>query len=301
MQEELKLPGPMQRVSHRQITAELSGINYNIWCWTPPVYDTSEDSYPLLVLLDGEMAMGSAIDILSMQSSIGEAQPVVLAAVSTEPAEMHMVQRTIDYSAEVPTDAMRATPPGAPFSFWSIYETMASQLGVQFEDLFGGTDAFYSFLVKQLLPAVQADFRIDTSEIGIAGHSSGGDFAVDTLLRKDTPFSRFIVSSFGTDVLEQNLAEREARFAQLTAPRKLKVFCGYGGGEQDDPFLTQYIDRGVDLMQRLQAADPDNLEVTIRGFEKELHGSVFFHNLSSGVRELWGTGLGFVDALAAQP
>ena len=44
-------------------------------------------------------------------------------------------------------------------------------------------------------------------------------------------------------------------------------------------------------------ADPGNLSATIRGFDYETHGSVISHILSSGIRELWGTGKGFVEAM----
>ncbi len=131
----------------------------------------------------------------------------------------------------------------------------------------------------------------------MAGHSSGGDFAVDTLLRKQTPFSKFIVGSYGTDVLEKNLAAREAQFADLPSAQ-LSVFCGYGGGEEADPYLKPYIERGIALLQRLEASDPDSLTVTIRGFDNETHGSVFPHIFSSGYRELWGSGISFVEAMA---
>lgn len=287
----------MRGLQHREITAESNGIAYNVWAWTPAGYEKSDQAYPLLILLDGEMMMGTATEAVALQSSLGESRPVIVVGVSTAPPGVHIVQRSIDYSAEVPTPAMRATPPGADTSFWAAYETLASSMGMQFEDLFGGTDAFYSFLTDQLLVQLEQEFRVDPDEIGIAGHSSGGDFAVDTLLRKQTPFGRFIVGSFGTDVLDRTLADRERAFPGSSAPRHLHVFCGYGGAEQEDPFLEEYIERGIALIERLQKSDPENLSATIRGFDSETHGSVISHILSSGIRELWGTGKGFVEVM----
>ena len=291
------LPGALQGLRHREMTAESNGIAYGVWTWTPAGYEESDQPHPLLILLDGEMMMGTAIEAVALQAQLGESKPVIVAGVSTAPPGVHLVQRTIDYSAEVPTTAMRATPPGADTSFWQIYETLASTMGMQFEDLFGGTHAFYRFLTDQLLVQLEQDFRIDPDEIGIAGHSSGGDFAVDTLLRKQTPFSKFIVGSFGTDVLDRTLAERERAFPMSSAPRNLDVFCAYGGAERADPFLRDYIERGIALIERLETSDPENLSATIRGFDDETHGSVISHILSSGIRELWGTGKGFVEAM----
>ncbi|NRA04107.1 MAG: hypothetical protein HRU00_16030 [Myxococcales bacterium] len=289
------LPGALQGLRHREMTAESNGIAYGVWTWTPAGYEESDQPHPLLILLDGEMMTGTAIEAVALQAQLGESKPVIVVGVSTAPPGVHMVQRTIDYSAEVPTPEMRATPPGAETSFWEIYETLAASMGMQFEDLFGGTDAFYRFLTDQLLVQLQQELRIDPDEVGIGGHSSGGDFVVDTLLRKQTPFSKFIVGSFGTDVLDRALADRERAFPGLSAPRHLDVFCGYGGAERADPFLRDYIERGIALIERLEKSDPGNLSATIRGFDRETHGSVISHILSSGIRELWGTGKGFVE------
>ena len=294
----MRLPQSMQRLSHEVMRAETNGVDYDVWTWLPPAYDASEDAFPLLILLDGEMFLGGAIDTVTLMSSIGEARPSIIIGVATAPPGNHGIQRTIDYSAEVPTEEIQAPPAGAPFNFWDIYKQMFAAENMAFEDGFGGTDAFLAFLTDQVLPAMSERHRVDPNEIGVAGHSSGGDFAVDTLLRKNSPFSRFIVGSFGTDVLERTLAAREKAFAETAAIRPISIFCGYGGAEEEDPYLTEYIDRGVALMARLKASDPD-LEVIVRGFERETHGSVFPHVFSSGYRELWGTGMGFVDAVAA--
>ncbi len=292
----VRLPQAMQDLTHEVVTADSNGIDYDVWTWCPPGYEQSDQPYPVLFVLDGGMFVGTAIETVSVVSTIGEAKPAIVVGVSTAPPGAHGIQRTIDYSAEVPTDEVRAASPGTEFSFWEMYEKLFEAAGMQFEDGFGGTDAFHAFLADQILADMTSRYRIDLDEVGVAGHSSGGDFAVDTLLRKQTPFSRFIVGSFGTDVLEATLPEREKRFGAMTAARPLRVFCGYGGAEEDDPYLTQYIERGVALLERLQTSDPA-LDVTTRRFDRETHGSVFPHIFSSGYRELWGTGISFVEAM----
>ena len=89
----------------------------------------------------------------------------------------------------------------------------------------------------------------------------------------------------------------DTAFPGSSAPRHLHVFCGYGGAEREDPFLKDYIERGIALIERLEKSDPENLSATIRGFDRETHGSVISHILSSGIRELWGTGRGFVEVM----
>jgi len=289
----VELPS-LKSLTHEVVTANSNGIDYDVYVWTPPGYEQSKEDYPLFILLDGAFFMGTAAESVMIQSMIGEAKPMIIVGVSTAPPRDHGVQRSIDYSAEVPS---LEVPQGATFSFWEAIKLMILAGGLEWEQGFGGTDEFYAFLANQLLPKLSKEYRVDPDEIGLGGHSSGGDFTVDTLLRKDTPFSKFIVGSYGADVLEKTMAKREKVFARTKAPRKLQVFCGYGGAELSDPNLAVYIQSGIDLLERLKAADPDNLDLTIRGYDLELHGSVFHHIFSSGVRELWGTGMTMTDVM----
>ena len=55
-----KLPGALQRLRHREVTAASNGVAYDVWTWLPPGYEESDRPFPLLVLLDGEMMMGTA-------------------------------------------------------------------------------------------------------------------------------------------------------------------------------------------------------------------------------------------------
>ena len=288
------LPPSLQTLTHEVVKANSNGIDYDVFVWTPPGYETGEQSYPLLLLLDGAMLMGTAVETVTLQTITGEALPLIVVGVSTAAGHDHGLQRSIDYSADVPSTEI---PPGATHSFWEFYRDLFAAAGIEYADGFGGTDKFYAFLTEQLLPKLSGELRVDSDELGIGGHSSGGDFAVDTLLRKDTPFSKFIVGSYGADVLAARLPEREKAFAELQAPRPLKVFSAFGGAELADPNLHHYIQSGVDLLERLQKADPERLSVKIREFEDENHGSVFSHILSSGIRELWASGVSMTEMM----
>ena len=52
------------------------------------------------------------------------------------------------------------------------------------------------------------------------------------------------------------------------------------------------------LPQNQQSLSHQAVKADSNGIEGETHGSVFPHIFSSGYRELWGTGLSFVAAVA---
>ena len=286
-------PEAFKNLDYTLYEARSNNIKYDTWVRTPPGYDGSDSNYPLLIVLDGAWFMGTSVEAAGVQAMTGEAHPIIVAGISTHgPEGVHGVQRLIDYSAEVPS---LEVPPGAEFSFWQAIADGLAAGGIKHEDAYGGTGPFLDFLEDQWLPDLRERYRINPGELGIAGHSSGGEFVVDTLLKKQTPFSKFIVGSYGVHVFADTLPQRERHFAKTKAPRDLKVFCGFGGAEIEDPNLVDYIGGGIALMNRLQKLDPEHVSIEIRGFDHETHGSVFHHILSSGIRELWGTGRTLTD------
>jgi len=280
------MPSSYKSLTYTLYEAKSNGIKYDTWVSVPPGYENSNADYPILILLDGGYFMGTTVEAAHIQAMTGEAKPIIVAGITTH-GPTHGLQRLIDYSAEVPS---LDVPPGAEVSFWQLIADGLAKGGIKHEDAYGGTGPFLSFLENEWLPDLAKRYRVDPTDIGIAGHSSGGEFVVDTLLKKQTAFSKFIVGSYGVHVFADTLPEREQYFAKAKALRPLQVFCGFGGGEIEDPDLIDYIGGGVALMKRLQKLDPENVSINVRGFEHEQHGSVFHHILSSGIHELWGTG-----------
>ena len=65
-----RLPGALQGLRHREMTAESNGIAYGVWTWTPAGYEESDQPHPLLIVLDGEMMCGGAVLGANAQHSL---------------------------------------------------------------------------------------------------------------------------------------------------------------------------------------------------------------------------------------
>lgn len=92
----------------------------------------------------------------------------------------------------------------------------------------GGADAFLAMLITAFWPELERRFAIDPHNRGLAGHSLGALFALDTLLRPEPFFHRVLASApslwWGDRALFTRLAQRPA--TAPGSPRRL--FLGLG-------------------------------------------------------------------------
>ncbi len=132
-------------------------MNYqqrHLWVYTPPGYATSGLAYPLLILQDGQWAVGplqvpQIADALIKHKRI---PPMVIAMIQSGSQE----ERSREYIAN---------------------------------------DRYYQFLLSELLPLVQTNYRIDSQRIGVGGVAVGAVAALRAALSNPAVFSRLIMIS----------------------------------------------------------------------------------------------------------
>jgi uncharacterized protein len=130
----------------------------------PDGYDNGTDRYPVLYVLDGESNFEYTAAIVHFLSE-NEFTPEMIVVGINSGVNAH---RTRDL-----------TPPSQ------------SEIDNRFSPGNGGADAFLSFLVHELLPYVDRNYRTRPYRI-VVGHSFGGLFAIHTLLTKPQLFSAYI-------------------------------------------------------------------------------------------------------------
>lgn len=253
--------------------------------------------YPLLVVLDGCMAFGAAVETARLQGMTGTAQEVIVAGVSAEGSLAgHNLRRLRDYTPA----GMRPDDPAWTGS--AIGQALMSRLaaaGRPLEQALGGAAAFQRCLSDELLPALLRDYPVAPDDYGLAGHSAGGTFASHALLT-GAPFRKIILGSFSLEMYGDTLPRLEAEFIARALRPARQVFAAVGGQELADPLVSGGFLAGQAMLQRLAAAAPDALQVTVHTFPGETHGSTLAHLLASGLCRLWPSGLSYMEALPAR-
>jgi pimeloyl-ACP methyl ester carboxylesterase len=102
---------------------------------------------------------------------------------------------------------------------------------------YGGSEDFYRFLMEELLPAIAADYPLNTEDKTLYGHSWGGLFALGVLLKHPRSFRNFVISSPSIWWNNRSVLDDAAGFASAIQSKQVapRVLILVGSKEQDVP------------------------------------------------------------------
>ena len=187
---------------------------------TPPPGPTPSGGWPVLWVLDGSGYHGIAVDAIRNVGYIGnEITPALVVALSypSDDLAQMLSRRTLDYT---PT----------PGDDQHIYYGLPGHA-------FGGLEGFLDTLEADVLPRVQACFKINPAWMALMGHSFSGLATLHTLFTRTRLFKSYIAHCPSIWWDSRVLLTHEAAFAESVragqfAPR---IFISIGGAEQDPP------------------------------------------------------------------
>src|ERR1700759_1436563 len=221
----------LSAATHFTITSQFNGRSYWISMHRPVVLPLlgPAENVPILVMLDGDMTFGTAVESVALRAAFGMVQPAIVVGVTYEMDLMSIVrQRTKDL-----------TPPAPE----GKYADMAAMIGTEY----GGADSFLQFLLDELAPAIRDRApEASQSRLSIFGHSLGGLFVAYALMTRPDAFESFLISSpslwwneFSVLKLQQDALRKLAAL-----PTRPRVHIGVGALEQQEPTEAP---PGVDL------------------------------------------------------
>ena len=131
--------------------------------WTPPNYDASKDAFPVLYMPDGGIQedfphIANTIAALIQSKKI---KPIILVGIEN-------TQRRRDLTGKTEVKEDKEIAP-----------------------IVGGSEAFRSFIQKELIPEINSKYRT-TKEKGIIGESLAGLFVTETFLLYPQMFDFYI-------------------------------------------------------------------------------------------------------------
>lgn len=134
------------------------------------------EGYPVLFVLDGD-AYFSSVAALAKALSESHANPDALSLLIvgvgySDQQGIDLKQRSLDY-----------TPP------------LRAEATVEERQRYGQGALFHQFLNQELMDYVASQYRIDSESLALFGHSFGGLYSLYDLLRDNSKFSYFVLSS----------------------------------------------------------------------------------------------------------
>ena len=146
------------------IQSETLGRDFHIYVRKPLRYDEVDCDWPVVYLLDGGILFPMLTPLQFMLEIDGLAPPVVVVGIS---------YGGLGFS----NGNLRATDYTAP---------------AEEPEFFGGAYHYQGFLVDELIPRIEADYRIDQADSLILGQSLAGQFTLLTALTRPDMFGHYL-------------------------------------------------------------------------------------------------------------
>ncbi|MET0994192.1 MAG: alpha/beta hydrolase-fold protein [Mycobacterium sp.] len=250
------------------------GYDHEVQIALPPGYATSDRSYPVLWVMDGGGYLYTAVSAVSLFST-GQAIPefIVVGVGDSSSFETFATRRLIDF---FPMEDLSVDSIGE-VDVWSA--------------LPGGHAADYlSFLVDELRPSLESEFRMSPSEHTIAGLSGGGYFATYTLLTRPEAFAAYMIGSPPYSLGHAEIFEYEEKYAQEHTDLPANVYMAGGAKEIFEPGIADLgiIESMVRMASTLHLRRYPNLRLSCDVVDGATHTTMMGDLLRNGLPRLWG-------------
>ena len=206
--------------------------DYEVRVALPKSYYTSDKSYPVLWVMDGQWVFDRAAAVTS--TSMGGIPEMIVVSIGSPPdAQVEVEKRRLyDFtftSAEVcawsgyAAEAYRQECEG--------WRDLVRQMGAEAPSkLTGGAKDFLNFLIEDVRPEITRTYRTNGDDT-LWGFSGGGYFCGYALLTRPEAYDRYICASSAWYLDDRALFEVEEQYASAHKDLKAQVVFTMGDGE----------------------------------------------------------------------
>jgi len=261
-----------------EVESKNTGKTYTIGIGLPNSYHLEEDkTYPVIYQLDAKAALHTSLETSRGLALSGDLEEVIIIGIFNYAPNSELLDLT-------PSEA---THPDTKLA-GNITEDLPT----------GKSDQFFQFLVEELMPKINSNYRTDKMSNVLFGHSLGGLFCLSALQKEKSPFSHYLISSpsiwwNNQEVLRKRLPRRN--FEPV-------VYLSVGGMEQipsnlpakirqEIPEAALNIDKATNMVTGIiEVYDylqrQGNVDVYAHIEEGEVHTSSNVPSFSRGIRTL---------------
>ena len=242
------------------ITSEyVKGENYLIQVGLPIGYSSSNKSYPVLYVLDGDYLFGITKGIADLLMIGKEIKGIIVVGISYGKGVFSWsIKRTRDLT------------PGHDTIFAKGQNT-------------GGADNFLKFIQYEVFPAVNKNYRTEPDSSAICGESLGGLLNSYILWKQPELFKDYIIISPSLIWNNKSVLKLESEYFVNHKELNKAVYLAYGSLDSKEVIISP----ATELIQMIQTHDYKGLRLITRVFEGETHMSVPSVAITNGLKTLF--------------
>jgi predicted alpha/beta superfamily hydrolase len=216
------------------LISEFAADSFFILVSVPDDYNSSTMKYPVLYVLDGDIAFGMAASI-SRYLQIGNNIPETIVV-------------GIGYG-------------------WLNKSVVKKRYRDYRPDQTGGADNFMEFINKELIPYIDSNYKTIPDDRTIIGYSLGGLFCMYTLFTSPESFNCYIIGSPNLSWDNYSIYSYEEKSPEKISDKKLNIFISVGSEESED----RYFNPVDSLVTRIQEHNYSGVSLETKVFDGSGH------------------------------
>jgi predicted alpha/beta superfamily hydrolase len=174
------------------------------------------------------------------------------------------------------------TPTNVPSVDAGWAKMLSGITGRQYEVRTGGAGIFLDFIIKEVFPFVESNYRVSSANRGIGGYSYGGLFSLYVLFKQPELFNIYYAGSPAIGHDKGVLFNYEKEYASSHKDLNAKLFMSAGGSE--DSLMVSNMKKMAIL---LQSRNYSGLTIETHVFPDETHQSCIPSSIMRALRVLY--------------
>jgi predicted alpha/beta superfamily hydrolase len=216
------------------ITSKNVADTFHVFVSVPDDYVTSGKSYPVLYVLDGDIAFGMAASVSRYLQIGGNIPELIVVGIG----------------------------------YGSIDKTAGNKRNRDYRPVEeGGAENFLSFFKEELIPFIDSTYRTIPGNRTINGYSSGGLYALYTLFTEPETFSKYIVGSPYLVWNNYSIYDYQEKALDKIGDKKINLFISVGSEESE----AKYFNPIDELVIKLQERNYSGLRLDTKVFDGSTH------------------------------
>lgn len=241
----------LYNTSTKHITSNVVSDSFYILISVPDGYYTSDKKYPVLYVLDGDIAFGMAASI-ARYLQIGDNIPELIIV---------------------------------GIGYGSIDKSVGEKRRRDYRPVkSGGAENFLLFIKDELIPYIDSNYRTIPNDRTINGYSIGGLFTLYALFTQPDIFNRYIVGSASLLWDNSSIFSYEENSSEKIADKKINIFISVGSEESDE----KYFDPTDKMVTQLQERNYSGLKLEAKVFNGSNHLVGPPESLTHGLLSVFG-------------
>jgi hypothetical protein len=217
---EVTIPG----TELRTLRSEIIGQNFNLYIKLPWSYTRSDTIYPVLYSLDANRSFPLFANISTvLEFPPNDFPETIVVGIG------YQIKGMEDWGAWRTRDLTPVTDVETEENWEKILTNLSGRSDIVVQT--GGASKFLDFIRLELIPFIESNYHVSSTDRTLAGYSFGGLFTLYALFHHPETFSRYFCGSPSIYYGKAILFEYEKQYASIHSDLKARVFMSVGGLE----------------------------------------------------------------------